>query len=403
MTDDAERFEHAFRLMAEQEFALSSPLYERLAYELADRFDLTSPLARAPIMQQTTLLYFAAIGYVLRTSADGHPLARWMPTLGGTRPAGDGEPLDALADLVTAHRAEIEHLCATRRTQTNEAARAALLRPAFGRAAELIGGQPMELVEIGTSAGLLLAVDRYAYRYRDAAFPSAALDETSGSVRLAGAGTFDARQARDETFGRGALTIDCEIRGAGWPAPAGTPLPIASRTGIDLGPIRWDDADAVAWLHACIWPEHAARTARLDAALAEVATVRPTFFTGDIVTALPEVLAAVDPAGVPVVFGSHVMQYLSPESRDEIVRTIDTVGRGRELIAILNEGANMLAANWFTPDAPRPGSGVRTQVTIVHFRDGETTVEVQAEGGAHGAWLDFNPKRYAYAPPALAL
>ena len=59
-------------------------------------------------------------------------------------------------------------LCATRMTQTNEAARAAVLRPAFGRAAELIGDKPMALVEIGTSAGLLLVPDRYRYRYHDA-------------------------------------------------------------------------------------------------------------------------------------------------------------------------------------------------------------------------------------------
>ena len=97
-------------------------------------------------------------------------------------------------------------------TQTNEAARAAVLRPAFGRAAELIDGQPMALVEIGTSAGLLLVPDRYRYRYHDG--------------------------SRAEIFRRRGLTIDCEIRGDGWPTPAGTPLAIASRTGIDLNPIR---------------------------------------------------------------------------------------------------------------------------------------------------------------------
>ncbi len=374
---DAERFAATFRLIARLEFALSSPLYERLAIGIADRFDLTSPLTAAPRTQQSPLLYFAAIGYALRTRATGHPLAEWMPTLGGTRAATDGEPLDALADLVDAHRDEITHLCATRMTQTNEAARAAVLRPAFGRAAEVVEGRPMALVEIGTSAGLLLVPDRYRYRYHD--------------------------KSRSETFGDGALTIDCEIRGDGWPTPAATPLPIVSRTGIDLNPIHWADADAVTWLRACVWPEHIARIARLDAALAEVATAAPTLIAGDIVTALPRVLAAIDPATVPVVFGSHVLPYLPPDGRAEIVRAIDEVGRKRELIAILNEGAGMLPSNWFAVDARGVGTGVRTQVTIAHFRDGDATVEVQAEGGAHGAWLEFDPHTYAYAPPSLAV
>ena len=376
MTDDAERFASHFRLIARLEFALSSPLYERLAVGVADRFDLISPLAAAPVTQQSALLYFAAVGYLLRTRAAGHPLAAWMPTLGGTRAATDGDPLAALADLVGAHREEIAHLCATRMTQTNEAARAAVLRPAFGRAAELIGGKPMALVEIGTSAGLLLVPDRYRYRYHDG--------------------------SRIEIFGDGALTIDCEIRGDGWPTTAGVPLAIASRTGIDLNPIHWADADAVTWLHACVWPEHTARNARLDAALAEVAAAAPTLIADDVVAALPRALAAVDPASIPVVFGSHVLPYLTPEARAEVVRAIDAAGRSRELITILNEGAGMLSSNWFAANAREVGTGVRTQVTIVHFCDGDATVEVQSEGGAHGTWLEFDPRRYAYAPPTLA-
>src|SRR5690348_4119627 len=98
-----------FRHFAELEFRGSSPVYERLALALADPPEL--------------------------------------------------------AELMRAHGAELARLCATRTTQTNEAGRAALLRPAFGRAAALATGRAVALVELGTSAGLLLIPDRYGYRY----------------------------------------------------------------------------------------------------------------------------------------------------------------------------------------------------------------------------------------------
>lgn len=71
----------------------------------------------------------------------------------------------ALADLVLSYRDELTALCATRTAQTNEARRAAVLRPGFGRAAASADGRPLALVKLGTSAGLLLLSDRYGCRY----------------------------------------------------------------------------------------------------------------------------------------------------------------------------------------------------------------------------------------------
>jgi hypothetical protein len=369
------RLARHFRHIADGEFALSSPLYHRLAHELADRGDLTAPLLAAPPGQRRALLYFAAIGYVLRTAAIGHPLRDWMPTLGGARAAADGDPLAALAALVDEHRDRITHMCATRQTQTNEAARSALLRPAFGRAAELATGRPLALIELGTSAGLLLAPDRYTYVYQRP-------DGVS------------------KTYGGGALTLTCELRGPAWPEPAGIDLRISSRTGIDLNPIRWDDADAVMWLQSCIWPEHVDRSIRLDAALAEVAAAEPTFIAGDIVAHLPLALSGVDGASMPVVFASHAVCYLDGDARDTLVRRLDSVGRTRDLILILNEGTPTMS-RMFAPAVPDTGSADRTHVTIISWLRGAASVEVQAEGGAHGGWLDFNPTESGYAPSAL--
>lgn len=366
----------SFRRTAETEFAAESPLYDRLARAVADRPDLSEPLLAAPPTQRRALLYFAAVGYLLRTADPGHPLACWYATLGGTRPAGDGEPVAALADFVGTHRAEITALCARKITQTNEVNRAALLRPAWGRAAQFataMGRPEVAIIELGASAGLLLATDRYASRFH--------------------------RGRSERTYGQGRLMIDCDLRGDGWPDHAGTAVPVVSRTGVDLEPIEPGDADGAAWLHACVWPEHTERDARLDLALAMVADLAPTMVAADMRTGLRAALADVPDDVTPCVQTSHAIVYLDADGRGELVRTLASLGTERDMIAVMNEPS--VVHPWTAP-IPGPQAGLTTHITVVAWRGGTATVEVLAEGDPHGRWLRYEPRGYAYAPPALS-
>ncbi|HEY7175538.1 MAG TPA: DUF2332 domain-containing protein [Micromonosporaceae bacterium] len=378
---DVQRVADGFRRIAVAEFARDSPLYERLSYAVADRPELLAPLLAAPVTQRRALLYFAAVAYLLRDEPR-HPLAEWYPVLGGERAAADGDPVAALADFVDAYRDDIQRLCATRTTQTNEVRRAALLRPAFGRAAEIAtasagvvgsGSGGIALIELGTSGGLLLATDRYAIRYH----------------------TGD----RSETYGDGDLSIDCEIRGDGWPLAAGTAVPVTTRTGVDLSPIRPGDADGAAWLHACIWPEHTDRDRRLDLALAEVAKVGPTMIAADMRDGLAVAVDAVPPDVTPCVFASHALIYLDARGRADLVRMLTEIGARRDLVVVTNEAHQLHA--WTDP-VPHVEHDVTTLVTVVAWRGGETTVEVLSEADAHGRWLRYEPRGYPFAPPALS-
>ena len=62
--------------------------------------------------------------------------------------------------LLGERRDEIEALMLERRTQTNEAARCALMLPLLAALP-----QPLALLEVGASAGLCLLPDRYGYDY----------------------------------------------------------------------------------------------------------------------------------------------------------------------------------------------------------------------------------------------
>ena len=374
---DDPRLVRMFHQFAEHEFRGHSPVYTALARACADDPRLGEPLLAAPPRQRRALLLFAAVQYLLRTAAPGHALAAYLPILGGDRPPDDGL-VAAYADLVGAYGDELRELCARRTTQTNEPARAALLRPAFGRAAHLAAGRPLGLIELGPSAGLLLLPDRYGYRYTDG----------SGQVRQFGRADAPAP-----------LVFDCVLHG-GWPPELATEPVIASRAGIDLSPVDAADPQAVQWLRSCVWPEQVDRHARLDAALAEAVALphRPRLIQGDMVDALPAAVSTVDPAAVPVVFTCHAVTYLPSARQRQLAATLGRIGARRDLVVVLNETADS-GARLFSGDVPPPVPGPAVAaLTIVYWLDGQATVEVLGGTGPHGAFLSWAPRGYGYRP-----
>jgi hypothetical protein len=120
--------------------------------------------------------------------------------------------------------------------QTNEVARSAALLPGYLRIAGRTG-LPLSIREIGSSAGLNLWFDRYAYDY----------------------GAF--------TWGRSdsEVKIACEWRGA--VEPLTRAIEVVERRGCDIHPIDARDQAARARMLAYIWPDQAERLARAEAAL----------------------------------------------------------------------------------------------------------------------------------------
>ena len=136
----------------------------------------------------------------------------------------------------------------TRRVQTNEPARCAVLLPVLSQLP-----QPLALIEVGASAGLTLLFDQYNYDY--------------AGHRVAGSDPH-------------APTLYCQPRG---PVPLPSRVPaIAWRAGLDLNPLRvTDDAD-VRWLSCLVWPGESDRAARLAAAIAVARRDPPAVHRGDL-------------------------------------------------------------------------------------------------------------------------
>ena len=130
--------QQTYRLFARREARGRSAAYESLAESVADDAALAGFIASLPPAKRQPNLLFAAAYFLLGV------------------PPGIGQ----LRELVSQRPAELVQLILTRRTQTNEPARCALLLPALAQLQ-----QPLALIEAGASAGLTLLFDRYSYDY----------------------------------------------------------------------------------------------------------------------------------------------------------------------------------------------------------------------------------------------
>jgi hypothetical protein len=87
---------------------------------------------------------------------------------------------------------------------------------------------------------------------------------------------------------------------AAWPA------------GLDLNPIDVNDPAEAAWLETLVWPQQTRRLARLLAAMAIAATVRPRLTNGDLRQNLIALAAEMPRAATRVIFHTAVLAYISP-------------------------------------------------------------------------------------------
>lgn len=364
-----------FRRFATSEAASSSPLYVALADQLADDAALREVFDAAG--DQPVALAFAVVHRVLADHPDD-PLAAYYTSLGGDR-TPDADLAKVFEAFVHGHQARIEMLLATSEIQSNEPLRAAQLRPAFGWAQAGLG-RSLGLIEVGTSAGLLLHPDRYGYEYTFA----------DGSVLEcpppAGADRRDAVEAP---------VLRCEIRGKATAktfAPLVTKdLRISSRVGLDLNPLDPADAETRAWLQAQLWPEETDRRARLDAALTLAARLPARLRKGDALDILPAAVGMVSAPAVPCIFVSNALAHFDAEARTAFVELIRALGARQDLVLVLKE-PDPVGLGLFAPRPAADQSGPQAEsLGAVLYQAGRERCFSLGAAGPHGAWLDWAP------------
>ncbi|WP_267286667.1 DUF2332 family protein [Kitasatospora acidiphila] len=201
---------------------------------------------------------------------------------------------------------------ATRNTQTNEIRRCFALRLGLHRIAAHWPGS-LTLLEVGTSAGLNLHFDRYAYQ-------------------LAQAG------------GGAPLTLSTTVRGGG-PAdqlPGEAPV-VAHRMGADLEPVDLAaDPAAGPWLEAFIWPEQVRELATLRAAI-ELARREPyPLVRADAVRDTARLIAEMPGEQPVVVFTASLLSYLDAAARERFTAQLSPAARARKVAWLFTEAPGLV-------------------------------------------------------------
>lgn len=328
-----------------------SPLYLAIAQTVATDRELLGLVAETPPAAHNPPNLLAAAHYLLLGGVD-HPLADVFDG----RSEAPVAPL--FRDLCLSHRKELLEVMAVRRVQTNEVGRSALIGPALTWAARA-AGEPVQLVDVGCSAGLNLFCDRYLLDY--------------GAL-----GTMGPPDA--------AVRVECTVEGGAPPIGARLP-PIAGRIGIDLDPPDLADPDDARWLLACIWPD-TGRLERTALAIEIAAADPPPVCTGDAVALLPDVLGGVGP-GLAVVVNTWSYAYLMPDQRQAYVEALRRVARTRPVMWIAGDSRGVVS-EVDTAGVTCPSGWPECEVlTAVHFDGNEEHALLLAVVQAHGRWIDW--------------
>ncbi|GIG06752.1 DUF2332 domain-containing protein [Catellatospora coxensis] len=269
---------------AVNEAAGRSPAYERLCRAVSADAEVLALLGTLPLAKRQPNLLLGAVR-LLGGPVDDYPAFRgWL----------------------LEHWPAAREQMLARSTQTNEAARCALLLPVLAALP-----QPLALLEVGASAGLCLYPDRFRYRYGD----------------------------RDPIGPAGGPLLACTVDG---PTPVPDRLPhVVWRAGIDLNPLDVTDPADVRWLESLIWPEHHDRRERLTAAAAIAAADPPLLVRGDLNEALPRLAEQAPAAATLVVFHTAVLAYLDAAGVDRFTGQLTELTRRRP------------GTVWLSNEAPR--------------------------------------------------
>ncbi len=287
----------AFRRQAGYCDALGSPLWAHMMRHAARDIDEGGPIGRLLANWEGDLRHgalalrlFGGLHY-LALSGRAPALAQRLPSTGGM-PADEAWPV--LLAAAEANEPLLRRALALP-PQTNEVARSAVLLGGFLRIADRTR-LPLRIREVGSSAGLNLAWDRYAYRL--------------GPHRWSPAAP--------------ALTLTADWQGGAPDLRAG--VSVASRAGCDRQPIELRDPDARLWLQAYIWPDQQTRLAlmrqAIDNALAmglEVEKASAAAWTATQLAGRPE-------GQTTVVYHSVVMQYIAEAERNACIDAIVNAG-----------------------------------------------------------------------------
>jgi hypothetical protein len=251
------------------------PFYSALIIDLENDAVAQELLASVRVEQRNPMLVLAALHLA---ALRAHPVL--APIYSDARHGMLSDPAAAARDVVNVLNADpaLVRDELHRSTQTNEPGRSAVFQAVIALIATR-GYPSINIVDVGTSAGINLHFDQFPVREIDDGNPLTLV-------------------CRDET-----------------PIDRSLPLPdVVTRVGIDPSPLDLSVDDDRLWLEACLWPEEPRRLDRLEAIIAQRPSWPPTtVLRGTAAQRLGDAIALGDPSALTVVLNSYVVAYF-PEA-----------------------------------------------------------------------------------------
>ena len=289
----------------------------------------------------------ARAAVAMRFNGALHALARRgdIPSLTALYKTRSGDFDGPIGDALSRESAAIASWM-ERPPQTNEVGRAAAIVAAL-TVAQGTEDLPIELLEIGASAGLNLNLGLYGYD-----LGGVPLGDAHSRVRIA----------------------------PSWTGPAIRParLDIVSARGVDLDPLDPADEATRERLLAYVWADQPTRAERLSQAIAVAQRHPPSIDRQDAASWLTARLSQPQHDGVcRVIFHSMVLQYLSARDRTLVRQTVEAAGAR----ATARRPLVQIGYEW---------NPARTAVRLQMTRWPEGITHDLASCHAYGAWIDWS-------------
>ena len=231
--------------------------------------------------------------------------------------------------------------------QTNEAGRSSNFIAAMLWLVDKGLPPRFECLEIGSSAGINLMLDRYHYDLRGV-------------------------QVGPEP---GAMRFAPEWQGD---PPPDRAIEIISTKGCDVAPVDLTDAEQALRLKAYIWPEHTVRFERMDAAIAEALKSPPNLVHMNAADFVEAELAKPQAAGTTrMLMHSIVWQYVPEDQKARVTAAMEAAGARAT-------AERPLA--WVSLEANRV---MHIHEMVVRYWPGGEAGEIVTRAHPHGAWIGW--------------
>lgn len=346
MSQTEARVRAAFHSQGKSCALLGSPFMGRFMPLIADRLTAETAVGArvlgwegdvSPAGQSVPLRMAGALHALVLDGSDPALAAAYPPA------ACDDDALwTAVSDALERHRGRIMSAL-DRAPQTNEIRRSAVLLPALWWLQEQVDGRPVELSELGASAGLNLMLDRFAIET-----PYGLAGPSDSPVRL-----------------------QPEWRA---PPPRPRPLDIADRAGVDRHPIDVRDPGDALRLLSYLWPDQPERITLTRGAI-RLGPSCPD--EEDAAPWLARRLAARTAGCLHVVYTTIAWQYFPSETQAACLRSLQRAG-------VHASTESPLAHVAFEADGRRDGAAL-TMRLWPHAPE----PQVLARADFHGRWVDW--------------